>query len=166
MLLSRKYEEQLGEQAYREILSHGRLMPKSHPLKLNTHINTLVMSRAGARVGRMIEQKSNAPLMKWTFHVIESEEPNAFCLPGCKVFVHSDLFKIMSNEDTLAAVMFHEAAHGLDRYRAYEVTNRFDLDEIVKLAVDLPFSRKLELEADSIGLGLWRKRAMILAQVF
>ncbi|TDH66417.1 hypothetical protein CCR75_002302 [Bremia lactucae] len=53
MLLSRKYEEQLGEQGYREILSNVRLTPKSHP-----------MSRAVARVGRMIEQKSNAPFMK------------------------------------------------------------------------------------------------------
>ncbi|TDH73680.1 hypothetical protein CCR75_003214 [Bremia lactucae] len=112
------------------------------------------MSRAVVRVGCMIEQKSNAPFMKWTSHVIESEEPNAFCLPGGKVFVHSGLFKILSNEDTLAAVMFHEASHGL---APYEVTNWFDLDEavygmlklvfpdygqisdlIVKLAVDLP----------------------------
>ncbi|KAL4139984.1 hypothetical protein PRNP1_015413 [Phytophthora ramorum] len=141
-----------------EILSSSRLLPPSHP-----------MSRAVTRVGRKIAQESEAPFMKWKFHVIEAKEPNAFCLPGGKVFVHSGLFKVLSNEDALAAVMFHEAAHGLARHGAEKIS--FSLlvygllafvfpdygqisDLMVKLAVDLPFSRKLELEADSIGLRL------------
>ncbi|KAL4168082.1 hypothetical protein KRP22_011486 [Phytophthora ramorum] len=158
MFLSPEHEERLGEQAYREILSSSRLLPPSHP-----------MSRAVTRVGRKIAQESEAPFMKWKFHVIEAKEPNAFCLPGGKVFVHSGLFKVLSSEDALAAVMFHEAAHGLARHGAEKIS--FSLlvygllavvfpdygqisDLMVKLAVDLPFSRKLELEADSIGLRL------------
>uniref|UniRef100_K3W615 Peptidase M48 domain-containing protein n=1 Tax=Globisporangium ultimum (strain ATCC 200006 / CBS 805.95 / DAOM BR144) TaxID=431595 RepID=K3W615_GLOUD len=110
--------------------------------------------------------------MKWQFHVIESPEPNAFCLPGGKVFVNSGLFKVLRNEDSLAAVLFHEAAHGIARHGAEKVS--FSLliygllalifpdygqlsDLLVKVAVDLPFSRKLELEADSIGLRLMAK---------
>lgn len=73
------------------------------------------MSRAVARIGRKIAQETDVPFIKWTFHVIEAKEPNAFCLPGGKVFVHSGLFKVLRNEDALAAVMFHEAAHGLAR---------------------------------------------------
>jgi predicted Zn-dependent protease len=73
------------------------------------------MSRAVARVGRKIAEETDAPFMKWKFHVIEAKEPNAFCLPGGKVFVHSGLFKVLRDEDALAAVMFHEAAHGLAR---------------------------------------------------
>ncbi|KAL3658008.1 hypothetical protein V7S43_017051 [Phytophthora oleae] len=158
MFLSPEHEERLGQQAYREILSSSRLLPPSHP-----------MSRAVTRVGREIAQETDAPFMKWTFHVIEAKEPNAFCLPGGKVFVHSGLFKVLRNEDALAAVMFHEAAHGLARHGAEKIS--FSLlvygllalifpdygqisDLMVKLAVDLPFSRKLELEADSIGLRL------------
>ncbi|KUF96599.1 Mitochondrial metalloendopeptidase OMA1 [Phytophthora nicotianae] len=179
MFLSPEHEERLGEQAYREILSSSRLLPPSHP-----------MSRAVTRVGRKIAQETNAPFMKWTFHVIEAKEPNAFCLPGGKVFVHSGLFKVLRNEDALAAVMFHEAAHGLARHGAEKISFSLlvygllalifpdygqisDLvttvlsvkckvlkvlivfvAQMVKLAVDLPFSRKLELEADSIGLRL------------
>ncbi|CAI5729979.1 unnamed protein product [Peronospora destructor] len=158
MFLSPAYEKKLGERAYREILSSSRLLPPLHP-----------MSRAVARVGRKIAEETDAPFIKWTFHVIEANEPNAFCLPGGKVFVHSELFKVLRNEDALAAVMFHEAAHGLARHGAEKIS--FSLlvygllalifpdygqisDLIVKLAVDLPFSRKLELEADSIGLRL------------
>lgn len=158
MFLSPEHEERLGEQAYREILSSSRLLPPTHP-----------MSRAVTRVGHKIAQETDAPFMKWRFHVIEAKEPNAFCLPGGKVFVHTGLFKVLKNEDALAAVMFHEAAHGIARHGAEKIS--FSLlvygllailfpdygqisDLMVKLAVDLPFSRKLELEADSIGLRL------------
>ncbi|CAH0482960.1 unnamed protein product [Peronospora belbahrii] len=159
MFLSPEYEIKLGEQTYREIVKNSRLLSPLHP-----------MSQAVARVGRKIAQEtSDVPYLKWTFHVIEAKEPNAFCLPGGKIFVHSGLFKVLRNEDALAAVLFHEAAHGLARHGAEKIS--FSLlvygllalifpdygqisDLMVKLAVDLPFSRKLELEADSIGLRL------------
>ncbi|KAG7399536.1 metalloendopeptidase [Phytophthora boehmeriae] len=155
MFLSPEYEERLGEQAYREILSSSRLLPQSHP-----------MSRAVARVGHKIAEETDAPFMKWKFHVIEAKEPNAFCLPGGKVFVHTGLFKVLQNEDALAAVLFHEAAHGVARHGAEKISFSLlvygllalifpDYGQISDLlAVDLPFSRKLELEADSIGLRL------------
>lgn len=43
------------------------------------------MSRAVQRVGNKIVEQSDNPYMKWQFHVIESPEPNAFCLPGAFV---------------------------------------------------------------------------------
>ena len=73
------------------------------------------MSLAVVRVGRKIVQTAHNPDMKWTFNVIDSPVPNAFCLPGGKVFVFSGLFQHLRNEDTLAAVLFHEAAHGIAR---------------------------------------------------
>ncbi|TMW68215.1 hypothetical protein Poli38472_007887 [Pythium oligandrum] len=161
MFLSHLSEERLGERAAQEIMHSERILPASHP-----------MSRAVSRIGHKIAEQSDNPHMKWQFHVIESHEPNAFCLPGGKVFVNTGLFKILHNEDALAAVLFHEAAHGLARHGAEKIS--FSLlvygllafflpdygqfsDLLVKLAVDLPFSRKLELEADSIGLRLMAK---------
>lgn len=40
------------------------------------------MTRAVLRVGRKIQEEADAPYMSWQFHVIEANEPNAFCLPG------------------------------------------------------------------------------------
>lgn len=39
----------------------------------------------------------------------------ALVLAGGKVFVNSGLFHVLKNEDSLAAVLFHEAAHGIAR---------------------------------------------------
>lgn len=109
--------------------------------KLRSHSVAQKMSLAVQRVGAKIVEQAANPVMKWQFHVIDSPEPNAFCLPGegeekerlhaCeqvsssnaaaagrlggKVFVNSGLFKVLRNEDSLAAVLFHEAAHGIAR---------------------------------------------------
>ncbi|TDH73889.1 uncharacterized protein CCR75_002954 [Bremia lactucae] len=61
--------------------------------------------------------------------------------------------------------MFHEAAHGLARHGAeifsFSLLVYGLLTLIVKLAVDLPFSRKLELDADSIGLRLMAQACLV-----
>lgn len=161
MFFSSRSEERLGENAYREIMRTNKILPPSHS-----------MSLAVSRVGRKIERLAENPDMRWKFHVVDSDVPNAFCLPGGKVFVHTGLFKILKNEDSLAAVMFHEAAHGIARHGAEKIS--FSLlvygllalilpdygqlsDLMVKLVVDLPFSRSLELEADAVGLQLMAK---------
>ncbi|DAZ97500.1 TPA: hypothetical protein N0F65_009768 [Lagenidium giganteum] len=161
MLLSPPTEEALGDQAYEEILSQSIVLGAAHPL-----------SRAVTRVGQQIQVAVDQPQMNWKFHVIESQEPNAFCLPGGKVFVHTGLFKIVDNEDALAAVLCHEAAHGLARHGAEKISyNLVALillalifpsvgqlsNVLVRLVIDLPFSRKLELEADRIGLRIMAK---------
>lgn len=38
-------------------------------------------------------------------------EPNAFVIPGGKVFVYTGLFDITKTEDGMAAVLGHEIAH-------------------------------------------------------
>lgn len=65
------HEEQLGRSAYEQVLSSSRVLPPSHP-----------MTRAVLRVGQKIQEEADLPYMKWEFHVIQADEPNAFCLPG------------------------------------------------------------------------------------
>lgn len=47
----------------------------------------------------------------YRFHVIESQEINAFALPGGNVFVFTGLYDRIKTEDELAAVMGHELTH-------------------------------------------------------
>ena len=46
--------------------------------------------------------------LNWQFHVIASDEKNAFVLPGGKVFVFTGILPVTQNEDGLAAVLGHE----------------------------------------------------------
>jgi predicted Zn-dependent protease len=44
-------------------------------------------------IGWKIAAVANQPDFKWEFKTLESDEPNAFCLPGGKVAIYTGIFK-------------------------------------------------------------------------
>uniref|UniRef100_A0A0B7K959 Cytochrome b5 heme-binding domain-containing protein n=1 Tax=Bionectria ochroleuca TaxID=29856 RepID=A0A0B7K959_BIOOC len=118
---------------------------------------------------------------EWVVHVIDDERTaNAFVTPGNRLFVYSGLIRVCGNRDALAAVMGHEiahavAAHSAERMSAACVANLtsgslfFLIGALPGLALfglwslsggrfiqnylfSLPMTRKMESEADYIGL--------------
>jgi predicted Zn-dependent protease len=71
----------------------------------------------------------------WTFNVIQSEQPNAFCLPGGYVAIYTGILDITGNYDQrvtlediadvdkLAVVMGHEIGHALAHHGAKRMSN-------------------------------------------
>ncbi len=168
ILVSPGQEMQMGLQAERQILSH---QPISHDARLNSMVR---------RVGSRIARAANQPNYQWEFHVINSKQVNAFCLPGGKIFVYTGLFKVVKNDNELAIVLGHEVAHAIARHGAERVS-MMELGDLAKkiavraagpkyqnminqaygigagYGVFLPYSRKFEYEADEIGLYLAAK---------
>ncbi len=168
ILVSPSQEMQMGLQAERQILTH---QPISHNPRLNAMVRNV-----GARIARA----ANKPNYHWEFHVINSNQVNAFCLPGGKIFVYTGLFKVVKNENELAIVLGHEVAHAIARHGAERVS-MMELGDIAKqvaqraagpkyqnminqaygiganYGIFLPYSRKFEYEADEIGLYLAAK---------
>jgi metalloendopeptidase OMA1, mitochondrial len=62
------------------------------------------------RVSKRIQTASNVPF-QWEVILIESDEVNAWCMPGGKMAVYTGIMKILKTEAALAAVMGHEVAH-------------------------------------------------------
>jgi predicted Zn-dependent protease len=109
----------------------------------------------------------------WEIEVFESEDINAFALPGGSIGIFTGIFKVAENQDQLAAVIGHEVAHvtrkhALQRYNR-EMTTRIGvvgvaaatgtgqagadaLGAAATLGLSLPFSREDESEADTVGL--------------
>ena len=54
----------------------------------------------------------------WEFNVVESEEVNAWCMPGGKVVVYTGILPITRDETGLAVVMGHEIAHAVAQHGA------------------------------------------------
>lgn len=155
----------MGLQAEREILQKSSV---NHDPKLNELVK---------RVGSKIAKAAHQPDYQWSFHVINSDQINAFCLPGGKIFVYTGLLKLIDNEAQLATVLGHEVAHAIARHGA-ERMSMIQLGEITRqvtataigaeyrglvnaaygiganYGVYLPYSRKFEHEADEIGLYL------------
>ena len=50
---------------------------------------------------------------EWEFTLVESNQVNAWCMPGGKVVVYSGILPVTKNETGLAVVMGHEIAHAI-----------------------------------------------------
>lgn len=162
MIVPQWLEMKLGDQSYRSVLREfrGSLLPEFSP---ETRRVKEVMSR--------ISQVSGLPQdFDWKIHVVGGNfPPNAFVLPGGKVFVFKSMLPLCKDEDGLATVLSHETAHQVCRHSAekmsqapfrflgmlalYAITgySRFD-DMIMQIAFELPSSRSMEREADYVGL--------------
>jgi predicted Zn-dependent protease len=124
------------------------------------------------RVGQNLVRNSDAKV-PFTIKVLDSEEVNAFALPGGFFFVNSGLMLKAESEAELAGVMSHEIAHVAARHGTKQAT-RGELVNIASiplifmggwtgyairqgagLAIPLgflTFSRGFEREADYLGL--------------
>ena len=136
-------------------------------------INDPIIAEYVNRVGQNLVRNSDAKV-PFTIKVIDSEEVNAFALPGGFFFVNSGLILKAESEAELAGVMAHEIAHVAARHGTKQATR----GEIVNLATIplifmgggwttygiyqaasvlvpigfLKFSRGFESEADMLGL--------------
>ena len=72
--------------------------------------NSAVQS-AVERIAAPIFELSERPRFTWEITVLDSNEVNAWCLPGGKVAVCKGLLRYAASEDELAAVLSHEFAH-------------------------------------------------------
>jgi len=62
-------------------------------------------------VGRWVASQSERPDLPWHFGVIQSDDINAFAMPGGYVFVTLGLYRLLSSEADLAGVLGHEIGH-------------------------------------------------------
>jgi len=124
------------------------------------------------RVGQNLVRNSDAKV-PFTIKVIDSDEINAFALPGGFFYVNSGLILAADEEAELAGVMAHEIAHVAARHATRQMTrgNMVNLASIPLIFVGgglgyavrsaagiglpltfLTFSRGFEAEADYLGL--------------
>jgi len=118
----------------------------------------------------------------WEVQVFQSDEVNAFAVPGRKIGVYTGLLDVATNQSQLAAVIGHEVGHVLARH-GNERISQSTAAELSRSAVAatvasmdmstgtgqlimagfglgtqvgilLPYSRTHESEADMIGLDL------------
>ncbi len=74
------------------------------------------------RIGARLAQHSPRKDVRYTFHVVDMEEPNAFALPGGYVYVSRGLLALTNSEDELAGVIGHEIGHVAARHSAQRQT--------------------------------------------
>lgn len=164
-------------QQYGQVLEESRL--SSDPEA------TAMIKRVGARIQGAVEryfaqtgQSGQLDGYAWEFNLIESDQANAWCMPGGKVAFYTGILPICRDDAGVAVVMGHEVAHAVARHGGERMSQQMAvqlggvaLSEAVKnkpeqtqaiymtaFAVGaqygalLPYSRTHESEADRLGL--------------
>ncbi|WP_031220935.1 M48 family metallopeptidase [Asticcacaulis benevestitus] len=139
-----------------------------------------VLNKRIQTVGARIAAASGLGASGWEYVLFQDDQPNAFVIPGKKVGINTGLFKVVKNDDQLAAVIGHETAHVLGKHAAERASQQMAAQGVLGAAVGatsgntqkaissygglgaqlgllLPYSRKHESEADRIGVDLVAK---------
>ncbi len=150
-------------------------MKQQTPISKDRSLNTRV-----DRVWNRIAQGANRADQQWEVEVFDTEDVNAFVMPGNKVGVYRGITELTENDDQLASVLGHEVGHVAGRHAAerYSIqlagqlalvagaiaveqseTLRKYGSEIgvlggaaLQFGVLLPYSRAHELQADKLGV--------------
>lgn len=90
-------------------------------------------------------QRHTTQEMQWEYAVIDSDEVNAFVVPGGKVCVYTGLLGILKNRDELAAVLAHETAHVVARHAGERMSQQLLLQLVrttlfMVLGIEVPSS--------------------------
>src|SRR5690606_38870521 len=105
---------EMANQQYRQFLSENKVVSASN------NKDAEMVRRVGQRLTKAIEQyyasqgiSQHLQGYQWEYNLVESNEVNAWCMPGGKIVVYTGLLPITQNEAALAAVVGHEIAHAL-----------------------------------------------------
>jgi len=152
-------------------------MKKEIPISKDKATNDFVLCVADAITANV---PKSAHQGEWEVVVFDSEQVNAFALPGGKIGVYTGILNVTENQDQLAAIMGHEVGHVLEHHSnerlsanklsnvglavaaiaigASEVDNKglwvAGLGIGVQYGVIMPYSRSHESEADIVGQDL------------
>ncbi|MDJ0878207.1 MAG: M48 family metalloprotease [Halieaceae bacterium] len=158
VLMSESQEIKIGREAHEKMMEEGAAYPDQ---ALQDYVN---------RVGQKLAATSDRPDIEYYFTVINSEQINAFALPGGYIYINRGLMVYLDNEEELAAVLAHEIGHVTARHAvrqktatttnsilaqlAYVTTGSADLAQASNMygtSLVRGYGREMELEADGEG---------------
>lgn len=169
-------EQALGLQAFQETLSRERVLRGGmQAAEVKEVAQRLIAATQNPAYLQATQQKYQE--MEWAVEVVESDEINAFCLPGGKMVVYTGILPVAESQAGLATVLGHEIAHALAHHGAERIAQNqmaqialnsanasiSDMDPAQRQGIlqalnagakygILSYSRKHESEADRMGL--------------
>lgn len=173
-------EGMLGEMAaanYQGFMDEHKVVPLDDP-------RAQMVERSGRRISDAVVEylresgrSRRVQDFEWDFRLVESDQVNAWAMPGGKIAIYTGILDLTRDENGLAVVMSHEIAHAVAQHGNERMSQQLllmvgavSLDvamrekpeltrEIFNLAYGvggtlgtLAYSRQHEYEADALGM--------------
>ena len=129
-------------------------------------------------VGTRLAETSERNHLIFRFTLLDSDQVNAFALPGGYIYITRGLLAYLNSEAELAGVLGHEIGHVTARHSVRQQSgstlaglagmavamktgsrSAYDLTSLLGSALISGYGRKMELEADSLGARYLAKNA-------
>ncbi len=175
-LVSNAELQPLVNEEYQKAIKGGKVLTDTREGRMIVEVG----KKMSSSVEKYLNDNGYQGLVKdlsWEFNLLESDQINAWCMPGGKLAFYTGILPITKNETGVAVVMGHEIAHAVASHARERMSNGLLLNlgisalstaigqnptltqEIFLQSVGigsqlgmLSFSRKHELEADELGL--------------
>ena len=167
----------LSADSYTQVLSEQQISDNTAYVSSVRRVGENV-SEAVERYLEMNGLEARIEGFNWQFNVLESEEMNAWCMPGGQIAFYEGIMPICGDDNGIAIVMGHEIAHAVAKHGNERMSQQLlinmggvALSEALEtekeqtqqlallafgvgtqLGVSLPYSRTHESEADELGL--------------
>jgi predicted Zn-dependent protease len=141
-LLSAQQEVEIGRQAAKEVETS---MPIYDDPVVAAYVDSL---------GQLLARHSRRPDIKYTFKVVDTDDVNAFALPGGFLYVNRGLITTAKTEAELAGVVGHEIGHVVGHHGARQISKQYGLAVLIELALggqDPSLTRDIAAQFANIG---------------
>jgi len=173
MLVSEAEVEKGSAEAYQQEVSKAKSAGK---LNSDAKLAARVRNVSQRLIPQTATFRPDAPKWNWEINTLNTDDLNAYAMPGGKIMVYSGLVEKLNLTDAeMAAVIGHEIAHALREHSRERISRQYaqqlalsgvavatgagegamSLANMVgSVTFQLPHSREQESEADVIGMEL------------
>jgi len=113
-LFSPAQDVEVGQKASGEINSQVQLIRDRQVVDYVT--------RLGKRLAQFAPNQPRGANYKWTFHVVNNSDINAFALPGGFIYVNRGAIEAAQDEAQIAGVIAHEEGHVVMRHGTHQAS--------------------------------------------
>jgi len=135
-------------------LKSFEVIKQKEKMSTNKEMNKFVQCVSSAITINVPKSSHNGP---WEVVLFESDQVNAFALPGGKIGVYTGILTVIENQDQLAAIIGHEVGHVVENHSNERISSQqlsHTTMAIAGAALESQGVKNQSLYMSGLGLGL------------